>query len=172
MTIDLERLIPTVADFPVPGVLFRDITPLLADHEGFQEAVRRMCEPWRGERVELITAMEARGFMFAAPMALELGCGFVPMRKAGKLPRRTRSVQYALEYRKDTLHIHEDAIRPGQRVLIVDDVLASGGTAAAVVELLTEMKADILGLEFLIELRDLGGRSLLGTHRIHSEITF
>lgn len=159
-------------DFPAPGVQFRDITPLLADHDAFEEAVRRMCEPWRGERIDLVAAMEARGYWFAAPMALELGAGLVPVRKPGKLPRTTRSVEYSLEYRSDTLHVHEDAIRPGQRVLIVDDVLATGGTAAAVVELMAELKAEVIGLGFLIELPDLGGRRLLGPHPVHHVLTF
>lgn len=172
MTIDLEGLIPTVADFPVPGVQFRDITPLLADHRAFQEAVHRMCDPWRAEKVEVVVAMEARGFFFAAPMALELGAGFVPVRKVGKLPRSTRTVKYALEYRTDSLQVHADAIRPGQRVLIVDDVLATGGTAAAVVQLMTELGADLAGLGFLIELPDLGGRRLLGPHPVHRVLTF
>lgn len=172
MPIDLACLIPTVMDFPAPGVQFRDITPLLADHDAFEEAVRRMCEPWRGERIDLVAAMEARGYWFAAPMALELGAGLVPVRKPGKLPRTTRSVEYSLEYRSDTLHVHEDAIRPGQRVLIVDDVLATGGTAAAVVELMAELKAEVIGLGFLIELPDLGGRRLLGPHPVHHVLTF
>lgn len=172
MTNDLEHLIPTVADFPARGVQFRDITPLLADHDAFEAAVHRMCDPWRSEEVELIVAMEARGFMFAAPMALELGAGFVPIRKAGKLPRPTRSVEYALEYRSDTLHMHSDAIRAGQRVLIVDDVLATGGTAAAVVELMTEVGADVVGLGFLIELPELDGRRHLGGHRVHRVLSF
>lgn len=172
MTIDLAHRIPTVADFPAAGVQFRDITPLLADHDAFDEAVHRMCDPWRSERVELVVAMEARGFMFAAPMALELGAGFVPIRKAGKLPRPTRSVEYALEYRTDTLHMHADAIRPGQRVLIVDDVLATGGTAAAVVRLMRDVQADVVGLGFLIELPDLGGRRLLGGQRVHRVLSF
>jgi adenine phosphoribosyltransferase len=172
VTIDLANLIPTVADFPAPGVQFRDITPLLADHDAFEEAVDRMCDPWRGERVELVVAMEARGFMFAAPMALELGAGFVPIRKVGKLPRPTRSVEYSLEYRTDTLQMHADAIRPGQRVLIVDDILATGGTAAAVVELMTDVRADLVGLGFLIELPELDGRRLLGGHRVHRVLSF
>lgn len=172
MTIDLERLIPTVDDFPAPGVKFRDITPLLADHQAFGEAVHLMCEPWRGERVEMVVAIEARGFMFAAPMALELGAGFVPVRKSGKLPRRTRSAEYTLEYRSDTLHVHADAIQAGQRVLIVDDVLATGGTAAAGVELMEQSEAEVVGLEFLIELVDLGGRRLLGEHPVHRVLAF
>lgn len=167
MTIDLERLIPTVDDFPAPGVKFRDITPLLADHGAFREAVHLMCEPWQRERVEMVVAIEARGFMFAAPMALQLGAGFVPVRKAGKLPRPTHSAEYTLEYRSDTLHVHADSIRPGQRVVVVDDVLATGGTAAAGVELMEQLEAEVVGLGFLIELLDLGGRRLLGRHPVH-----
>lgn len=172
MTIDLARLIPTVDDFPEPGVKFRDITPLLADPHAFGEAVRLMCEPWRSERVEMVVAIEARGFVFAAPIALELGAGFVPVRKAGKLPRPTRGAEYTLEYRSDTLHVHADAIRPGQRVLIVDDVLATGGTAAAVVELMRELDAEVVGLGFLIELTELGGRQLLSQNTVRSELIF
>jgi adenine phosphoribosyltransferase len=172
VTIDLAHLIPTVADFPAPGVQFRDITPLLADHGAFEAAVDLMCDPWRSERVEVVVAMEARGFMFAAPMALELGAGFVPIRKAGKLPRPTRSVEYSLEYRTDTLQVHSDAIQPGQRVLIVDDVLATGGTAGAVVQLMTELRADVVGLGFLIELPELDGRRFLGGHRVHRVLSF
>lgn len=172
MTIDLGRLIPTVDDFPQAGVKFRDITPLLGDHDAFKEAVRLMCEPWRTERVEMVVAIEARGFMFAAPMALELGAGFVPIRKAGKLPRRTHSAEYTLEYHTDTLQVHADAIRPGQRVLIVDDVLATGGTAAAGVELMEQLEAQVVGLGFLIELVDLGGRRLLGRHLVHRVLGF
>lgn len=166
MTNDLAGLIPTVADFPQPGVKFRDITPLLADHEAFREAVRLMCEPWREQGVDLVVAVEARGFMFAAPMALKLGAGFVPVRKSGKLPRPTRSAEYTLEYRSDTLHVHADAVRPGQRVVIVDDVLATGGTAAAVVDLMNQAGAVVVGLGFLIELLDLGGRRLLGAYPV------
>lgn len=172
MTIDLAGLIPTVDDFPQPGVKFRDITPLLADHDAFQEAVRLMCEPWRSERVDMVVAIEARGFMFAAPMALELGAGFVPVRKAGKLPRPTHSAEYTLEYRSDTLHVHADAVRSGQRVLIVDDVLATGGTAAAVVELMEQLRAEVVGLGFLIELVDLDGRGLLGEHPVQRVLAF
>ena len=125
-----------------------------------------MCDPWRGQQVDMVVAIEARGFMFAAPMAIELGAGFVPIRKAGKLPRRTRRADYTLEYRSDTLHVHADAIRPGQRVVIVDDVLATGGTAAAGIDLMEQLKAEVVGLGFLIELLDLGGRRLLSGHPV------
>ena len=172
MPVDLRALIRDVQDFPMTGVLFRDITPLLADADGLRESVQQMSAPWRDRGVELVAAMEARGFMFAAPMAVELGAGFVPVRKEGKLPWRTRSVEYTLEYRSDVLHVHEDAVRPGQRVLVVDDVIATGGTAEAVVRLLKELGADVVGVQFLVELRDLGGRELLDGYDVRSVITY
>lgn len=172
MTLELRDYIRDVQDFPIPGILFRDITPLLANHAAFQESVSRMCDPWRDAGVEMVAAMEARGFMFAAPMALELGAGFVPIRKEGKLPGPTRSVTYTLEYRSDVLHIHQDAVRPGQRVLVVDDVIATGGTAKAVVELLEQLGADVLGVQFLVELSDLGGRGLLDGHDVRTVISY
>lgn len=172
MSLDLREYIRDVEDFPIPGILFRDITPLLAHHRAFAEAVQRMCDGWRDSGVELVAAMEARGFMFAAPMALELGVGFVPIRKSGKLPGPTRSVTYTLEYRSDELHIHEDAVKPGQKVLVVDDVIATGGTAKAVVQLLEQLEAEVLGVQFLIELADLGGRALLRGYDVRSVIQY
>jgi adenine phosphoribosyltransferase len=172
MPVDLRALIRDVQDFPMTGILFRDITPLLADAEALRESVQQMSAPWRDRGVELVAAMEARGFMFAAPMAVELGAGFVPVRKEGKLPWRTRSVEYTLEYRSDVLHVHEDAVRPGQRVLVVDDVIATGGTAEAVVRLLEELEADVVGVQFLVELRDLGGRELLDGYDVRSVIAY
>lgn len=172
MPVDLRSLIRDVQDFPMTGILFRDITPLLADAEALRESVQQMSAPWRDQGVELVAAMEARGFMFAAPMAVELGAGFVPVRKEGKLPWRTRSVEYTLEYRSDVLHVHEDAVRPGQRVLVVDDVIATGGTAEAVVRLLAELEADVVGVQFLVELRDLGGRELLDGYDVRSVIAY
>jgi adenine phosphoribosyltransferase len=158
---DLASYIRDVPDFPVDGVLFRDITPLLRDPGALSEAVRRMAEPWQGRGVHQVAAMEARGFMFGAAMAIGLGAGFVPVRKAGKLPWRTRSVAYTLEYRDDVLHMHEDAVAPGERFLVVDDVIATGGTARAVVDLIEQLGGDVVGVQFLVELRDLGGRELL-----------
>ncbi|MBO0688953.1 MAG: adenine phosphoribosyltransferase [Candidatus Dormibacteraeota bacterium] len=172
MPVDLRKLIRDVQDFPMTGVLFRDITPLLADAEALRESVDRMCAPWRDRGVDVVAAMEARGFMFAAPMAVQLGAGFVPVRKEGKLPWRTRSVEYTLEYRSDVLHVHEDAVRTGQRVLVVDDVIATGGTAEAVVRLLEELGGDVLGVQFLVELRDLGGRELLDGYDVRSVIAY
>ena len=172
MPADLRALIRDVQDFPMTGVLFRDITPLLADADALRESVQQMSAPWRDRGVDLVAAMEARGFMFAAPMAVELEAGFVPVRKEGKLPWRTRSVEYTLEYRSDVLHVHEDAVRPGQRVLVVDDVIATGGTAEAVVRLLEELQADVVGVQFLVELRDLGGRELLDGYDVRSVIAY
>jgi adenine phosphoribosyltransferase len=165
---NLAAYIRDVPDFPAPGILFRDITPLLRDPGALSESVRQMSDPWRDRGVQVVAAMEARGFMFGAAMAIELGAGFVPVRKEGKLPWRTRSVAYTLEYRDDVLHIHEDAIAPGQRVLVVDDVLATGGTARAVVELVEQLSGDVVGLQFLIELKDLGGRALLDACEVRS----
>jgi adenine phosphoribosyltransferase len=169
--VNLASYIRDVPDFPIPGILFRDITPLLRDPGALREAVERMSEPWQGRGVELVAAMEARGFMFGAAMAIRLGAGFVPLRKAGKLPWRTRSVAYTLEYRGDVLHVHEDAVSPGQRVLVVDDVVATGGTAKAVVELVDQLGGVVAGVQFLIELADLKGRELLAGHEVQAVLT-
>ncbi len=169
---NLASFIRDVPDFPIPGILFRDITPLLRDREALHEAVVQMSDPWAGRGVELVAAMEARGFMFGAAMAVRLGAGFVPVRKAGKLPWRTRSVAYTLEYREDVLHVHEDAVGAAQRVLVVDDVIATGGTAKAVVELVEQLGGEVVGVQFLVELTDLGGRELLAGHDVRSVIAF
>ena len=169
---DLLQYIRDIPDFPQPGVLFRDITPLLRDPAALKQAVEQMAEPWRAARVDLVAAMEARGFMFGAAMATLLGAGFVPVRKPGKLPWRTRSATYSLEYREDVLQIHEDAVRPGERVLVVDDVIATGGTAAAVIELIDQLGGVVVGVQFLIELADLKGRDLLKNHQVNSLITY
>ena len=168
----LEQYIRDVPDFPVPGILFRDITPLLRDPDALASSVEAMTAPWRGRGVDLVAAMEARGFVFGAAMALELGAGFVPVRKEGKLPWRTRSIDYALEYREDILHVHEDAVQPGQKVLVVDDLIATGGTAAAVVDLVEQLGGDVLGAQFLVELSDLAGRKLLARREVHSVIVY
>lgn len=169
---NLVSYIRDVPDFPIPGILFRDITPLLRDPDALREAVARMCEPWEGRGVQLVAAMEARGFMFGGAMAIRLSAGFVPVRKAGKLPWRTRSVAYTLEYRDDVLHVHEDAVEPGQRVLVVDDVVATGGTARAVVELVEQLGGVVVGVQFLVELTELGGRDLLAGHEVQAVIAF
>lgn len=169
---NLASHIRDVPDFPIPGILFRDITPLLRDPDALREAVELMCRPWERRGVQVVAAMEARGFMFGAAMAIRLGAGFVPVRKAGKLPWRTRSVTYTLEYREDVLHVHEDAIAPGQRVLVVDDVIATGGTAKAVVDLMEQLGGVVAGVQFLIELTGLRGRELLAGHEVQAVITF
>ena len=161
----LERLVVDVDDFPEPGVVFKDITPLLADHDGLTAVVQALAEPGRvdGERVvDKVVGMEARGFILAAPVALALGAGFVPVRKAGKLPRETHAVSYSLEYGEATLELHRDAIAPGDRVLLVDDVLATGGTARATRELVEECGGTVVGLSVLMELAFLPGRETVG----------
>lgn len=169
---DLARYIRDVPDFPIPGILFRDITPLLADPAALKASIEQMAEPWRGSGVELVAAMEARGFMFGAAMAVILGAGFAPVRKSGKLPWKTKSVEYTLEYRSDILHIHQDAITPSQKVLVVDDVIATGGTAQAVVHLVEQLDGSVVGVQFLIELAGLEGRKLLEGYDVRSLITY
>lgn len=159
----LARLVVDVPDFPEPGVVFKDITPLLADHDGFTAVIEALAAAGRDELgavvVDKVAGMEARGFILAAPVALALGCGFVPVRKAGKLPRETHSVSYALEYGEATLELHRDAIAPGERVLLVDDVLATGGTVAATRELIERCGGVAHAVTVLMELGFLDGRS-------------
>lgn len=169
---NLASYIRNVPDFPIPGILFRDITPLLKDPEALRRAVEKMADPWHNRDVDLIAAMEARGFMFGAAMAIRLDAGFVPVRKEGKLPWKTRQTRYSLEYRDDVLHIHEDALSQGQKVLVVDDVIATGGTARAVVDLVEQLGGEVVGVQFLIELTDLKGRELLDGHEVRTVITF
>ncbi|MFN2387422.1 MAG: adenine phosphoribosyltransferase [Thermoanaerobaculia bacterium] len=157
-----------VPDFPTSGILFRDVTPLLATPGAFSEAVEAMAAPFRAEPPEKVLGIEARGFMFGAPLALALNVGFVPARKPGKLPRRTHRVAYGLEYGKDNLEVHADAFAPGERVLVADDVLATGGTAAAAASLIEDLGARVIGLTFFIELAALEGRSRLPGRRVHA----
>lgn len=165
---DFRDYVRDVPDFPTAGILFRDITPLLASPEAFHAAVMAMAEPFRAARVDKVLGIEARGFMFGAPIARELGVGFVPVRKPGKLPRETVRAAYGLEYGKDILEIHRDALRPGERILIADDVLATGGTAEAASRLCEELGADLLGLSFFIELAALRGRERLAPRAAHA----
>jgi adenine phosphoribosyltransferase len=168
----LRTHIREVPDFPKPGILFYDITTLIKDADAFAEAIDRMTDPFRDERVDVVVGMESRGFIFSAPMALHLRAGFVPVRKLGKLPSETISVEYALEYGTNTLEVHRDAIAPGQRVLIVDDLLATGGTVIGTIDLVRQLKGEIVGLSFLVELEALKGRSRLSGHNIHSVIRY
>jgi adenine phosphoribosyltransferase len=148
--VDLTPLIRDVPDFPKKGILFRDITPLLGHAEAFEAAVERMATPFRGDGITRVVAIESRGFVFGAPMALRLGAGFVPLRKAGKLPHRTVSRTYALEYDRTTVEMHEDALRRGDRVLVVDDVIATGGTLEASVALARHLGAEVVGCSVLL----------------------
>jgi adenine phosphoribosyltransferase len=157
-----------VPDFPEPGVVFKDITPLLGDAGAFRRAVDELAEPWVAEGITHVVGVEARGFLFAAPVAYRLGAGCVPLRKQGKLPSETVEHTYELEYGTDTLAAHIDAVPAGARVLVVDDVLATGGTAAASCALVRELGADVAGCSFLLELGFLAGRDRLPGQRVHS----
>jgi adenine phosphoribosyltransferase len=165
---DFREFIRDVPDFPSPGILFRDVTPLLASPDAFAAAVRAMAAPFRERRPDKVLGIEARGFLFGTALARELHVGIVPARKPGKLPRATESVSYGLEYGKDRLEIHADSFGPGERVLIVDDVLATGGTARAAADLAGKLGADVVGVTVFIELGALGGRSRLGKTPAHA----
>ena len=172
MTVDrIRNLIRTIPDVPSPGIMFRDITPLLADSGGFELAVTSLASFCAGMKPNKVIGVEARGFIFAAPVAVRIGAGFVPVRKPGKLPWTVVSESYALEYGTDTLEIHADAVGEGDSVVIVDDVLATGGTAAATIRLVESLGATVAGLVFLIELTDLGGRKLIDGYEINSVLS-
>ena len=168
----LRAQIREVPDFPKPGILFYDITTLIASPDGFRESIELMTQPFLDDNVDIVVGMESRGFIFSAPMALHLSAGFVPVRKLGKLPAETISVEYELEYGTNTLEVHRDAIRPKQRVLIVDDLLATGGTVLGTIDLVKQLKGEIVGLAFLVELSFLKGRERLDGYRINSVITY
>ncbi len=169
---DLKAYIRSVPDFPKPGILFRDITPLLGNPRAFRAAIDLLAEHYRGVQIDVVAAAEARGFIFAAPLALELDVGFVPVRKPGKLPFDTLAFHYELEYGSDTLEIHRDGIAPGQSVLLVDDLLATGGTVEACCRLVERSKARIAGCAFLIELVALGGAKRLAPYKPFSLIQY
>jgi adenine phosphoribosyltransferase len=168
----IKDLIRDIPDFPRPGVSFKDITPLLSDPKAFAGTIDAMTEPFRTARVDKVIGIEARGFIIASPVALALGAGFVPVRKAGKLPWHVHSESYDLEYGQDTLEVHQDALGPGDRVLIVDDVLATGGTAGAVAKMVDHMGAQPVGYSFILELAFLGGRGRLGELETFSMVTY
>ncbi len=169
---DLRAKIREIPDFPKPGILFYDITTMLKDAAAFKEAIDLLIEPYRDIKVDAVIGMESRGFIFSAPMATQLNAGFVPVRKLGKLPAETVSVEYALEYGTNTLEIHKDALEPGQRVLVVDDLLATGGTVIGTIELVRQLKAEVVGLAFLVELLFLKGRERLKDQQVHSVIQY
>jgi adenine phosphoribosyltransferase len=169
---DLRSKIREVPDFPKPGILFYDITTLLKDPDAFREVIDRMTDQVKDSRVDLVVGMESRGFIFSAPLAYQLRAGFVPVRKLGKLPAETIEVEYDLEYGTATLEIHKDAIQPGQRVLIVDDLLATGGTVQGTIELVQRLGGEIAGLSFMVELTGLHGREQLGEFQIHTLLTY
>jgi adenine phosphoribosyltransferase len=172
MAVDLERKIRDVPDFPTPGILFKDIMPLVADPAAFRESIDQLAE-WAGPRTpDIILGAEARGFIFGGALAYALGCGFVPARKPGKLPWNTVDATYALEYGNDTLQIHADAIAPGQRVIVLDDVLATGGTASAKIELVEQLGGVVVGALFVVELTFLGGRKRLAGYETHALIAY
>jgi adenine phosphoribosyltransferase len=172
VTAQLEHLIRAIPDFPIPGILFRDITPLLGDPQGFKTLIDTFVEPYRDKRIDYVVGIEARGYMIGAPVAYQLGAGFVPVRKPGKLPGKTFTEEYALEYGTNALQIHADAVGHGHRVLIVDDLLATGGTIAATLRLLRKLGAEIVGTAVLIELEALNGRAALDGVEITSFIKY
>jgi len=168
----LKNFIRDVPDFPKPGILFKDITPLLKDAQALKEAVTLLAQQYEGQRIDFVAGIESRGFIFATAVAIRLGAGFIPVRKKGKLPHKTRQVTYDLEYGQDTLEIHEDAVTSGDRVLIVDDLLATGGTAGAVADLLEASGAHIVSAAFLVELEFLNGRKKMRDIPVHSLIHY
>ncbi|MGH7736668.1 MAG: adenine phosphoribosyltransferase [Candidatus Tyrphobacter sp.] len=169
---EIESLIRAIPDFPLPGILFRDITPLLADAQGFRAAIDLFVERFKGRGVEHVVGIEARGYMLGAPLAYGIGAGFIPVRKPGKLPYSKLSESYALEYGTNSLEIHADALQKGDRVIVIDDLLATGGTAAATRRLLERLGATIEAFAFLIELDALRGRNALPNLEVISFIRF
>lgn len=170
--VNLYDFVRDIPDFPKPGIMFKDITPLLASYAAFSAAIQMMADHFRDRQIDVVTAAEARGFLFAAPLALQLGVGFVPIRKPGKLPYQKRSYSYELEYGTDTLEMHIDGIEPGQRVLVVDDLLATGGTVEACVKMIEECHATVVSCAFLIELSFLKGADRLAPHSVFSLIRY
>ena len=169
---DLTNYIRSIPDFPTAGILFRDITPLLSNPQALTEAIDRLAEPFRDKEIDVVAAVEARGFIFGSAIAKALNAGFVPIRKQGKLPFDTHSVSYGLEYGKDVVEVHTDAVQPGTRVLMADDLLATGGTMGAACELVEKIGGHIAGLTFLIELADLNGRKKFSNYYVHTVISY
>ena len=168
----LKQRIRHVPDFPKPGILFYDVTTLLGDRDGFHMALDAMAAPHQEADIDVVVGIESRGFIFGSALADRLGAGFAPVRKLGKLPWKTRRASYALEYGTDSLEIHDDAVKPGQRALIVDDLLATGGTAAATVSLVRSIGGDVVGVQFLIELLALNGRERLVGENVQAVLAY
>ena len=169
---NIKDLIRDVKDYPKPGIVFKDITPVLSDIDALRTSIKEMAAPFTNLGIDIVVGIESRGFIFGAPIADLLNAGFVPVRKPGKLPWKTESVSYELEYGTDALEIHEDAITEGQNVLIVDDLLATGGTAEATCKLVSKLGGNIKGLSILIELKDLNGRKRLNQYNVHSLVQY
>ena len=175
MTLDaqqLKRYIRDIPDFPKPGILFRDITPLLQNGSVLRTVIDRLADRYTDQRVDAVVAVESRGLIFGAPLAYRLGAGLIPVRKAGKLPAKTVKATYTLEYGEGVLEMHADSLSPGKRVLLVDDLLATGGTMGAVVKLMEHFSAKIIEVAFLVELTALGGRARLGKHPVFAQVQY
>jgi adenine phosphoribosyltransferase len=168
----LQAAVRDIPDFPKPGIIFKDITPILGDGELFQTSIRLLAETAGSTPIDKVVGIDARGFIFAAAVADRLKAGFVPIRKKGKLPWKTHEASYTLEYGEAVVEIHQDAVKPGEKILLIDDLLATGGTAAAAVSLLDQLKAEIVSVSFLIELSFLEGRAKLGDHSITSILSY
>ena len=171
---NVKKLIRTIPDYPKPGIMFRDVTTLMRTANGFKAAVTEMARPFADQQIDAVAGIEARGFIFGGAVADKLGCGFIPIRKKGKLPWTTIGQQYTLEYGVDTIEVHLDAVKSGDRILIVDDLIATGGTAEAAVKLITRVNGIIVGATFVIDLPELGGMKLLKSHGVdcHALVTF
>lgn len=169
---NLRTAVRDVVDFPKTGIVFKDITPILADGRLFHESISRLCETTANVKIDKVVGIDARGFIFAAAVADRLGAGLVLVRKKGKLPWKTRQTSYSLEYGESIVEIHEDSVKQGETILLVDDLLATGGTAAAAVKLLDELGANLVGISVLIELSFLNGRAKLGNHPVHSILSY
>jgi adenine phosphoribosyltransferase len=168
----LKKAIRDIPDFPKQGIIFKDITTLLKRPDLLKEALAAMCGKFRDQKIDMVLGIEARGFIFGPAIACELGAGFAPVRKPGKLPAETISASYALEYGTDTIELHKDAVSPGMKVLIVDDLLATGGTAAAAVELVEKLGGEVAGLSFLVELGFLNGRQKIKGYEVNAVVTY
>lgn len=172
MPASLQAAIRDIHDFPKPGIVFKDITPLLSDPAIFSHSVELLAETVKDQKIDKVLGIDARGLIFGAPVALALKAGFIPLRKPGKLPWKTHSASYDLEYGSDSLEIHQDAIQPGDKIMLIDDLLATGGTASAAIQLISKLGGEIVCASFLIELNFLNGRQKLGSTKIHSILQY